>query len=196
LAEWPILAAVVAFIGGEFLYYWFHRASHRISVLWASHVVHHQSPLFNASVSVRQGWLEGTCRWPSNVPLAVIGVPPETLLAYISLSLMYQVWLHTRSIGPLPWLEGVLNTPSLHRVHHGANEPYLDRNFGATLILWDRLFGTYQKEGAAGADGVIPVVFGTVTPFAGHNPVKANAYFWGVLWRAPWRAWLKPPAGL
>jgi len=132
------------FLGAEFAYYWFHRASHRVRWLWATHAVHHSATHFNLSAAIRIGWtgqLSGA--FVFFLPLAWIGFPPLAIGAMLSAGLLYQFFLHTAfpvRLGPLEW---ILNTPAHHRVHHACNEACLDKNYGSVLILFDRLFGTF-----------------------------------------------------
>ena len=129
-------------------YYWFHRLHHEVRFLWAAHVVHHSSERFNLSTALRQPLLTpftGPLFW---VPLAVIGYPPVMILTAQAWSLIYQFWIHTETIDRLGPFEWIMNTPSHHRVHHGANVEYLDRNHAGIFIIWDRLFGTFEREEA------------------------------------------------
>ena len=129
-------------------YYWFHRLHHEVRFLWAAHVVHHSSERFNLSTALRQPLLTpitGPLFW---VPLAVVGYPPAMILTAQAWSLLYQFWIHTETIDRLGPLEWIMNTPSHHRVHHGANVEYLDRNHAGIFIIWDRLFGTFEHEDA------------------------------------------------
>jgi sterol desaturase/sphingolipid hydroxylase (fatty acid hydroxylase superfamily) len=143
---WGLLAL---FLGVEFCYYWFHRASHRVRWLWATHSVHHSATHFNLSAAIRLGWTgQLTGAFVFFLPLAWLGFHPLAIGATLALGLLYQFFLHTSfdvSLGPLEW---VLNTPAHHRVHHASNEGCLDRNYGSTLIIWDRLFGTFAKAPA------------------------------------------------
>ena len=160
---------VLAAVAWDFFYYWFHRFSHEISVLWAAHAVHHQSEDYNLSTALRQtstGFLFG---WIFYLPLFVVGFPLEVLITVNAVNLIYQFWVHTQHIQRLGPLESVLMTPSHHRVHHAQNERYIDRNYGGMLILWDRLFGTYEPE----SDDE-PVVFGVRKPLESWNPFWAN----------------------
>ena len=160
---------LAAIFGWDFFYYWYHRLSHEISVLWAAHAVHHQSEDYNLSTALRQtssGFLFG---WVFYLPLFLIGFPLEVLLVANAVSLIYQFWVHTQFVRKLGVLDRVFVTPSNHRVHHAQNELYIDRNYGGILILWDRLFGTYQDE----LDDE-PVVFGVRKPLASWNPFWAN----------------------
>jgi sterol desaturase/sphingolipid hydroxylase (fatty acid hydroxylase superfamily) len=166
-----VLAWSACFVGVEFCYYWFHRMSHEVNAIWATHVVHHQSEDFNLAVALRQGAFQGSISWVFYLPLAWIGFPPAMFLTVVSISTLYQFWIHTQLIGRLGPLEWVLNTPSHHRVHHGRNPRYIDRNHGGTLIVWDRLFGTFQAEEEA-------PVYGITKPLASWNPVWANVHYW------------------
>ena len=130
----------------DLLWYTYHRASHRIRVMWAAHQAHHNSNFFNTSTAFRQKWNQWfeSLAW---VPLPLLGVPPWMVVAGFSFNLIYQFFVHTETIGRLPRpIEFVFNTPSHHRVHHASDELYLDRNFGGVLIIWDRLFGSFQAE--------------------------------------------------
>lgn len=137
---------LVLFFAEDCCYYWFHRLHHEIRLLWAAHVNHHSSQHYNLSTALRQPLLTpftGPLFW---APLALLGYPPWMILTAQAWSLLYQFWLHTEAIDRLGPLEWVLNTPSHHRVHHGKNVPYLDKNHGGILIIWDRLFGTFAPE--------------------------------------------------
>ena len=162
---WWVLAAVA----WDFCYYWFHRFSHEISILWAAHAVHHQSEDYNLSTALRQtstGFLFG---WIFYLPLFVVGFPLEVLITVNAVNLIYQFWVHTQLIRRLGPLESILMTPSHHRVHHAQNERYIDKNYGGMFIIWDRLFGSYEPE----SDDE-PVVFGVRKPLANWNPFWAN----------------------
>ncbi len=138
---WPLL-----FVLDDLAYYWFHRVSHESRFFWASHVVHHSSRHYNLSTALRQTWVPMTYL-PFWLPLLLLGFAPWMVLLAQAWSLIYQFWIHTERIGRLPaWVEGIFNTPSHHRVHHGANQQYLDKNYGGILIVWDRLFGTWEPE--------------------------------------------------
>jgi sterol desaturase/sphingolipid hydroxylase (fatty acid hydroxylase superfamily) len=173
-------AALAAWAGvfllDDFAYYWMHRLSHHVNVLWAGHVVHHSSEEFNLTVALRQSSLHGFMSWLFYIPLAFLGVPATMWFICHSLNLVYQFWIHTREIDRLGPLELVLNTPSHHRVHHGVNPEYQDRNFAGTLIVWDRLFGTFEPE-------VAPPVYGITKPLATWNPLKANLHIFGDILR-------------
>lgn len=168
-AHWP-----VAFLGVDFFYYWFHRASHEVNFLWAAHIVHHQSEEYNLSVALRQSAVQQFLGAPFYWPLALFGVPPMMFLALDAFDTLYQFWIHTRTIGRMGFLDSFLNTPSNHRVHHGSNEKYIDRNHGGVLILWDKLFGTFQREEEEPA-------YGVTRPLANWNPLWANVQYLGEL---------------
>jgi sterol desaturase/sphingolipid hydroxylase (fatty acid hydroxylase superfamily) len=139
---WAWLGAIV---GVDFAYYWFHRLHHELRVLWASHVPHHSSQRYNLSTALRQTWTPFTAL-PFYLPLAWLGFPLPLIATAHGINLLYQFWIHTELIDRLGPLEWVFNTPSHHRVHHGANVQYLDRNYAGILIVWDRWFGTFEPE--------------------------------------------------
>jgi sterol desaturase/sphingolipid hydroxylase (fatty acid hydroxylase superfamily) len=140
-----ILAWVLIFVAEDLCYYAFHRVHHESRLFWASHVVHHSSQHYNLSTALRQTWtpMSSLLFW---APPALLGFHPAMILTAHAVNLLYQFWIHTETIGRLGPLEWVLNTPSHHRVHHGTNPHYLDRNYAGVLIIWDRLFGTFQAE--------------------------------------------------
>jgi sterol desaturase/sphingolipid hydroxylase (fatty acid hydroxylase superfamily) len=141
-----VWAWALLFFLDDFAYYWFHRISHEVRLFWASHVVHHSSQYFNLSTALRQTWVPMTY-FPFWMPIALLGYQPYMIFTMQAVSLMYQFWIHTERIGKLPRpIEFIFNTPSHHRVHHGANDLYLDRNYAGVLIIWDRMFGTFQGE--------------------------------------------------
>jgi sterol desaturase/sphingolipid hydroxylase (fatty acid hydroxylase superfamily) len=143
----PVIFVVTLFLAEDLAYYWFHRTHHHVRLLWAGHVHHHSSEYFNLSTALRQPWftpVTGPIFW---LPLALVGFMPHHILTAQAGSLAYQFFIHTEVVKKLPApLEWLLNTPSHHRVHHGKNARYLDRNHGGVLILWDRLFGTFEQE--------------------------------------------------
>jgi sterol desaturase/sphingolipid hydroxylase (fatty acid hydroxylase superfamily) len=137
---------IALFFADDLAYYWFHRVSHESRVFWASHVVHHSSQHYNLSTALRQTWVPMTY-FPFWLALPLLGFPVWMVLLAQSWSLIYQFWIHTERIKRLPrWVERVFNTPSHHRVHHGSNHQYLDKNYGGILIIWDRIFGTWEPE--------------------------------------------------
>ena len=167
---------VLGFLLVDFFYYWWHRLSHEVNFLWAAHVVHHSSEDYNLAVALRQSILTPWTIQPFHLPLAVAGVPPLVLLACESFNTLYQFWIHTQLVGKLGPLERVVNTPSLHRVHHAINPRYLDKNYGGTFMIWDRLFGTYEPE-------TEPPVYGLVKPLQNFNPWWAQFHYWADLWK-------------
>jgi sterol desaturase/sphingolipid hydroxylase (fatty acid hydroxylase superfamily) len=137
---------VIALVGVDQLYYGYHRIAHRVRLIWATHQAHHSSEYYNFATAVRQKWNNSgeILMW---LPLPLLGLPPWMVYFSWSLNLIYQFWVHTERIDKLPRpIEFVFNTPSHHRVHHGMDKPYLDKNYGGILIIWDRLFGTFQAE--------------------------------------------------
>lgn len=137
---------VLVLIAADFAYYWEHRLAHEIRLLWMSHAVHHSARVMNTAVAFRFGLFESPWSALVHLPLVLIGFHPLAVFAAMVAVLVYQTWIHTELIGRLGPLEGILNTPANHRVHHGCDPKYLDRNYGGILMLWDRLFGTYQAE--------------------------------------------------
>ncbi|HEV2609678.1 MAG TPA: sterol desaturase family protein [Noviherbaspirillum sp.] len=153
----------------DFCYYWLHRMGHEVNILWAAHVVHHQSEDYNLSTALRQTSSGALLGWIFYIPMAVLGYPLEVFAAVALIDLLYQFWVHTQQIGRLGWFDRVFVSPSNHRVHHAVNDVYLDKNYGGILILWDRMFGTFIEE----RDDE-PVVYGTRSPLRSWNPLWAN----------------------
>lgn len=190
---------VLVFIGVDFFYYWFHRSTHEVSFLWGTHIVHHQSEEYNLSVALRQSAIQAFFGNVFYLPLAFLGFNPVTFLVMNTFQTLYQFWIHTKTIGKLhPAFEYVFNTPSHHRVHHGVNPKYIDKNHGGTLIIFDRWFGTFQEEEET-------VVYGVTVPLNSWNPLWAQVdyYVWLAkkLWRAPawtdrWKMLLRKPGWL
>ena len=166
------LTIILLFLGVDFFYYWFHRLAHEISIIWGSHVVHHQSEEYNLTVALRQAWVQGAFSWVFYLPLAFVGFDPYMFATIASLQTLYQFWIHTKVIDKMPaWFEYVFNTPSHHRVHHGVNPKYIDKNHAGTLIIWDRVFGTFQLEEEE-------VVYGITTQPKSWNPLWLNFEYW------------------
>ncbi|NRB03181.1 MAG: sterol desaturase family protein [Rhodobacteraceae bacterium] len=183
---WSIIAVLIA---ADFIYYWEHRIAHEVRLLWTQHAVHHSSRDYNIVTGVRFGPLEGVWSLLAHLPLILLGFPPELVFFGVIVVLAYQTWLHTELIGKLGPLEWVLNTPSHHRVHHGSDDKYLDKNYGGISIIWDRLFGTFQVEEETPR-------YGLKRDFNSKNPVRvwfseipglvrdmAGAKSWGDMWR-------------
>jgi sterol desaturase/sphingolipid hydroxylase (fatty acid hydroxylase superfamily) len=195
LARHPVVAWIGAFVAVDFAYYWWHRASHRINFLWAAHVVHHQSEEYNLAVALRQGVLTPITSLPFSLPLALVGVPPLVWGTALALNTLYQFWIHTQLIGPLGPAEAVMNTPSHHRVHHARNAGYLDRNYAAVFIIWDRLFGTFAPQRERPTYGITrPLrsfnsLWAQVQPLAELGAISRAA----PSWRDRLAVWLAPP---
>jgi sterol desaturase/sphingolipid hydroxylase (fatty acid hydroxylase superfamily) len=176
-----IVGWTVALIGWDFAYYWHHRLEHEVRLFWANHVNHHSSRYFNLSTALRQPWTPvlGIVLYP---PLALIGVRPWMILVSGGFNLIYQFWIHTEAIGKLPRpFELVFNTPSHHRVHHGKNPQYLDKNYGGVLIVWDRLFGSFEEERER-------VIYGLTKDIATFNPLRIAFHEYAALARDVARA--------
>ncbi len=196
LAFWSTWYGVVlALVFYDFCYYWLHRAGHVVAVFWAAHVVHHQSQHYNLSTALRQTSSGALLGWVFFLPMALAGVPPPVFGIVALIDLLYQFWVHTELVRKLGWFDRVFCSPSNHRVHHAVNEPYLDKNYGGILILWDRLFGTFREEDE-------PCVYGTRGDLRSWDPLWANLEVYTQLAQDSWRArswrdkvlvWIKPP---
>lgn len=174
LTPWSFAAL---YLGVEFCYYWFHRASHRVRWFWCAHVVHHGSEHMNFTTALRQSWFYAVAgNWLFYLPMVWLGFEPHAVLFVLSLNLGYQFFVHTQTVAKLPaWIEWLFNTPSHHRAHHGRNDVYIDRNFGGTLIVFDRLFGTFVPEQEA-------VDYGLQHPVQTNNLVWLNLHEWAAMW--------------
>ncbi|HET6967699.1 MAG TPA: sterol desaturase family protein [Ornithinibacter sp.] len=190
-----VLANAVAILGWDAIYYWNHRFNHESRWLWAMHVVHHSSERYNLSTALRQPVAEGLTMSVPYGLLALVGVRPSVIENARALNLIYQFWIHTEAVRSIGWLENVLNTPSHHRVHHGTNRQYLDRNHGSILILWDRVFGTFEREDER-------VVYGLTTNIDTFDPVTIATHEWrdigrdvagAATWRERWSFLLRGP---
>ncbi len=168
--------AILLFVD-DFAYYWFHRISHEVRFFWNFHVVHHSSNQYNLSVAVRQSWFSGIAHWVFYLPIALLGFPLWAFATMHGLNLVYQFWIHTKLVGKLGFLEKILNTPSHHRVHHGVNNEYLDKNYAGIFIFWDRMFGTFVEESKE-------VRYGIITPLTSYNPMWINTHGWAETWEA------------
>lgn len=169
---------ILCLFADDFTYYWFHRSSHTIRFFWASHVIHHSSEKYNLATALRQNWtgnLTGTFMFWLWMPL--VGFHPIMVMSMQAISLLYQFWIHTELIHRLPApIEFIFNTPSHHRVHHGSDIDYLDRNHGGILIIWDRLFGTFIKE-------KYRPVYGLTTNIKTFNPLRIASHEWIAIWK-------------
>ncbi|MBI1317623.1 MAG: sterol desaturase [Candidatus Hydrogenedens sp.] len=195
-ASFPWWVWVSCFLAKDFGYYWAHRMSHEMNIGWATHIAHHQSEEYNLSVALRQGVFQGFFFNFFYIPLALVGFPPVVYGLCSAFNTLYQFWIHTRTIGKLGPLEWVLNTPSHHRVHHGRDEQYIDRNHAGVFIIWDRMFGTFEEEKDEPN-------YGLVGPLRSWNPLWGQVHYLVKLvklsWYAPkWRdkiyVWFAPPA--
>jgi sterol desaturase/sphingolipid hydroxylase (fatty acid hydroxylase superfamily) len=180
VSEWSTSSPwtwILCFLGVDFFYYWFHRVSHESNLPWGAHIVHHSSEEFNLSVALRQGAFQPLFSFAFYLPLAWLGFPPVVFLTCSSIDTLYQFWIHTRAIKKLGPMEWIFNTPSHHRVHHGCDAKYIDKNYAGTLIIWDRMFGSFQPEEEE-------PVYGITKPLASWNPVWANVHHFVDLARA------------
>ncbi len=168
-------AWALIFFADDFSYYWFHRVSHECRFFWASHVVHHSSQRYNLGTALRQTWTGTLMSWIFWLWLPLVGFPPLMILTMQAVSLLYQFWIHTEIVRHMGPLEAVMNTPSHHRVHHGVNEKYLDRNHAGILIIWDRMFGTYEPE-------VEKPVYGLTKNINTYNPLRIAFQEWLDIW--------------
>lgn len=180
LAIWHIpnvwYTYIILFIGADFFYYWAHRMSHEINLFWGGHVVHHQSEDYNFSVALRQGSFQIIWTFAFYLPLAIIGFDPMTFVLVSALVTVYQFWIHTETIGKLGPIEWVFNTPSHHRVHHGRDPKYIDKNHAGVFIIWDRMFGTFQVEEEK-------PTYGITKPVNSWNPVWVNLNHYYEMWQ-------------
>jgi sterol desaturase/sphingolipid hydroxylase (fatty acid hydroxylase superfamily) len=161
----------IAFFAEDLSYYCFHRTSHECRLFWASHVVHHSSQRYNLSTALRQTWTGGFMSFVFWLWMPLVGFQPAMILTLQAVSLLYQFWIHTEFVQRLGFFERVLNTPSHHRVQHGSNPQYIDRNHGGTLILWDKLFGTFEPEDE-------PCVYGLTKNIGSYNPLRIAFHEW------------------
>lgn len=163
---------IILLFAEDFCYYWFHRISHESRFFWASHVVHHSSQKYNLSTALRQTWSGSFYTFIFWLPLILIGFHPVMVLVQMSISLIYQYWIHTEFINKMPkWFEVLFNTPSHHRVHHATNPQYLDRNHAGIFIIWDKIFGTFEPE-------VEKPIYGLITNIDTYNPIKIAFLEW------------------
>lgn len=166
----------LALLAADFTYYWMHRLEHEHRILWASHSVHHSSEDYNLTVSFRLSIVEGLFEWAFLIPMILAGFNPFQAIMALIFVVQYQTWIHTEHIGKLGWLDEVFNTPSVHRVHHGSNRKYLDKNYGGVLMIWDKLFGTFQREEEK-------VKYGLTRNINTYNPIKINFVEYGNIWK-------------
>ena len=176
----------IAFLLQDFLYYWFHKASHHIHWLWAAHVVHHSSTKMNFSTAFRQSLMYPLAgMWIFWLPMILIGFNPNTVFTVVALNLAFQFFVHTEIVDKLGWFEKIFNTPSHHRVHHSVNKAYLDKNFAGVLIIWDKLFGTYVEENAE-KNG--PCRYGIIGQIQSNNPLYISFHQWLYMFKTAGKA--------
>lgn len=166
----------LALLAADFTYYWMHRLEHQHRILWASHSVHHSSEDYNLTVGFRLSIVEGFFEWAFLIPMILIGFNPFQAIVALVLVAQYQHWVHTERVHKLGWLDEIFNTPSVHRVHHGSNRKYLDKNYGGILMIWDKLFGTFAREDEK-------VVYGLTRNIHTNNPIKITFTEFGLIWR-------------
>jgi len=186
---------LLALLFYDFCYYWLHRAGHECAIFWAAHAVHHQSQDYNLSTALRQTSSGALLGWIFYLPMALAGVPPLVFGTVALVDLLYQFWVHTEHVPKLGWFDRWFCSPSNHRVHHAVNDRYLDRNYGGVLVVWDRIFGSFQEEDER-------CVYGTRKPLNSWDPLWSNLeVYWALAqdswrardWRDKWRVWFKPP---
>ena len=175
--EMGVLSFIVLMVLQDFCYYWFHRASHRVRWMWAAHVAHHSSEQMNFSTAFRQSLMYPLAgMWLFWVPLVIIGFDPKWVIFVVLLNLGLQFFVHTQWIRSLGPLEYIFNTPSHHRVHHGKNPQYIDKNYAGVLIIWDKLFGTFEPE-------VETVRYGVIKPVNSFNPIVVTFQEWKAIFK-------------
>jgi hypothetical protein len=176
------LTWVIAFVLYDFFYYWLHRLGHERQILWAAHVAHHQSEDYNLGTALRQTSTGFLLSWVFYIPMYLVGIPAEVVITVGALNLIYQFWVHTQHVPELGWFEYVFVSPSNHRVHHAQNDQYMDKNYGGVFILWDRLFGTYQRELSNE-----PCVYGIRGAIKSWNPLLALTHIYQDMFLDMWR---------
>lgn len=168
---------VGGYLAVDFLSYWYHRFSHRVNILWAGHITHHSSVFYNYSNGFRTSLFQGVNRIFFWALLPLFGFQPLTLILILQVSGIYDFILHTEYIPKLGFLEKILITPSMHRVHHGKNPLYIDKNYGSTFVIWDKMFGTYQEE-------IEKVEYGVTGNYADTSPLRAISCHYRYIWNA------------
>ncbi len=165
---------IALFLLTDFAYYWAHRMSHEINLFWGGHVVHHQSEEYNLSVALRQSSFQVVWTFAFSLPIALLGFNTVDFVLISAFNTLYQFWIHTETINKMGWFEYVFNTPSHHRVHHGRNPKYIDKNHAGSLIIWDKMFGTFQAEEER-------PTYGITKPINSLNAVWANFSHYAVM---------------
>lgn len=164
ITPWTWVACLFA---ADFIYYWMHRSEHMVRLFWTHHSVHHSSQDYNLTTAVRLFWFLDVFMWVFFLPMVILGFDTAQILICVVSIFTYMFWIHTQKVGKMKWLELFMNTPSFHRVHHGRNAIYIDKNFAGMFTIWDRMFGTYQPE-------TVPVDFGITKPINTTNPIKVG----------------------
>ena len=159
----PVIIAT--FVITDLCFYWYHRISHEVKFFWAFHLTHHSSQSMNLTTAYRINWFSAIFNPFFFAPAALLGFDPSIIFLSYAFNLFYQFFMHTEAVGKIKFVEGIMNTPSAHRVHHGSNPVYIDKNYGGVFTFWDRLFGTYQEE-------TEPVKYGITSGFVSYNPFK------------------------
>lgn len=170
---WTFLLSLLA---ADFTYYWMHRIEHKYRFLWAFHSVHHSSEDYNLSIALRLSIVEGFIEWIFLIPMILIGFNPFIAITSLILIVQYQTWIHTHRINKLGVFDKWFNTPSVHRIHHGSNPQYIDKNYAGVLLIWDRIFNTYEPEKEK-------VVYGLTKNIKTHNPITINFIEFGYIWK-------------
>jgi alkylglycerol monooxygenase len=169
--EASLFSFVICVVAFDFIYYWAHRWGHEWNIFWGAHIVHHQSQEYNLSVALRQPWFHHLLAFVLFLPIPLLGFHPIVFGSAAAFVTLYQYWIHSQAIRSLGWFEWIFNSPSHHRVHHAINPQYLDKNYAAVLIIWDRMFGTFVKEEEEPE-------YGTTIPLNSWNPFWANIHFY------------------
>ncbi|MBX7182401.1 MAG: sterol desaturase family protein [Bacteroidia bacterium] len=190
-----ILTGIALLLLFDFIFYWAHRFGHEVNLGWGGHIVHHSSEEYNLTVALRQPWFFSMMTFAMFLPIAWLGFSPKLLIIISGIDILFQFWIHTRFVPKLGFLEWFLNTPSHHRVHHGKNPQYIDKNYGGVFIIYDRLFGTFMEEKEE-------VIYGITHPVNSWNPSWANFHYYLELWNESKKLkrlkdkvllWFKPP---
>lgn len=166
---------ILGILAADFTYYWMHRLEHEHRILWGNHSVHHSSEDYNLTVGMRLSIIESFLEWIFLIPMILAGFNPFQAVISMVFVAQYQTWIHTERIVKLAWLDEIFNTPSVHRVHHGSNRKYLDKNYGGILMIWDKLFGTFERENEK-------VVYGLTKNINTNNPIKINFIEYFHIW--------------
>lgn len=160
---------LICLVAADFTYYWMHRCEHKVRLFWTMHSVHHSSEEYDLSTALRLFWFLDFTLWIFFAPLLIIGFNSLQVLSCMLIVFTYMTWVHTEKIDKLGWFDRVFNSPSVHRVHHGANRQYIDKNYAGILVIWDRMFGSYEPE-------VEPVRYGLTKPVNSSNPIKVGLH--------------------